>query len=983
MKHLMVALVLATAVAEAGSFTLVENGKAKPVVIPANAEESTKLAATEWTNYVAKATGVALEVKSKSEKVKSAEGCVIIGTLNTLKDVPEEVKAKLAESKSYEASVTFEKDGNFWIVGKDEVAEVYGVCRTLEDQLGIRWFKAWEPDDPGDYVPEAKGKGEGEAKVVLDGRLALRAPYFQKRRLDMTGSSCAYIPYKGVEWVYRAGLQAWPQGGGGLSMVKLLKGDRPGKEARSSDRAFWDFYKPRTNLRLLSLGGGHMMLCEPIPAKKYFKDHPEYFAEVDGKRVPGERYCLSNPEVQHLVAQHIIKVLDVTGGKGEYLFGLMDGRSNICECKECRALDDEGAKHRQLNSDISTRFNKVVKNIAEEVLRAYPDTDALTDWVYSIYGVTPPKDVKHDPRVGAQFCVTGRCYGHHLDDPKCPINRERYAWLKGWMNVLSHGYTYEYAKCSNCSYSPYDLAFASDIKLYVKLGLSGWKEEMCFVDSTPPGRFPSKDKEAVRRRAETAPSVWQWFYLASRLTWDPTLDAQAVLDEIEAKYYGAAYPAMKKYHALRRKLWDESTVCLGYPRGDPRTPTLLNVSGAKEELLGYLDEADALLRGAGDVAPYRVRVAKDRRWLNIYWIEPNEELQAKAGKAFRAPTVKDPPTIDGRGDDKAWGGAYWTGDFLETRGYEHKAPPAALATSAAILSDAENLYFLFRFREPTPEKLVVTRTDGQDVYMDDSLELMLFPPSEANTYFQVCVNAKGAMTCYEQPQTRKRTDLGVVAKASIGKDEYLVELKVPVAKMYPLQRGDLWRVQFARTRQIRDELTPKVTGWTIDAGKRNSPSDWRPMEIGLPYLSNGSFEKIGKDGLPENWRCTGDVRIEEANGGHVVRIPGTSGVHHGLDGELGQKDEPRKLVFSFRAKGQGRMIVRFFRYHDDADPKAPHGYRRDQRPSETVGIYDLTDEWKSYFGEYVIRSGERATIRFQGECKGVVFLDDVVVRPVK
>ena len=71
MKYLMVALALATAVAEAGSFTLVENGKAKPVVIPADAEESTKLAATEWTNYVTKATGVALEVKSKSEKVKS------------------------------------------------------------------------------------------------------------------------------------------------------------------------------------------------------------------------------------------------------------------------------------------------------------------------------------------------------------------------------------------------------------------------------------------------------------------------------------------------------------------------------------------------------------------------------------------------------------------------------------------------------------------------------------------------------------------------------------------------------------------------------------------------------------------------------------------------------------------------------------------------------------------------------------------------
>ena len=828
---LLTALVLAASVASA--FTLVENGKAKPVVLPANAEESSKLAATEWTNYVFKASGVCPGIEQSSIRTIE-QSSVIIGTLNTLKDVPEEVKAKLAEAKSYEASVTFEKDGNFWIVGKDEVAEVYGVCRTLEDQLGIRWFKAWEPDDPGDFVPKAD-------KVVLDGKLTLRAPYFQKRRLDMTGSSCAYIPYKGVEWVYRAGLQAWPQGGGGLSMVKLLKGDRPGKGSRSSDRAFWDFYKPRTNLRLLSLGGGHMMLCEPIPAKKYFKDHPEYFAEVDGKRVPGERYCLSNPEVQHLVAQHIIKVLDVTGGKGEYLFGLMDGRSNICECKECRALDDEGAKHRQLNSDISTRFNKVVKNIAEEVLRAYPDTDALTDWVYSIYGVTPPKDVKHDPRVGAQFCVTGRCYGHHLDDPKCPINRERYAWLKGWMNVLSHGYTYEYAKCSNCSYSPYDLAFASDIKLYVKLGLSGWKEEMCFVDSTPPGRFPSKDKEAVRRRAETAPSVWQWFYLASRLTWDPTLDAQAILDEIEAKYYGAAYPAMRKYHALRRKTWDESKVCMGWPRGNGRRPTLLNAPGVKEELLGYLDEAERLIEevkdeGEGEqrnvsTSLLKVRVAKDRRWLNIYWIEPNEKLKEKEALALTLTRTDKPIVIDGDGSDAAWATACRTTDFFETWSKELVPPPAELATSAAVTSDGENLYVLLQAKEPAPEKLAVRRKSGEGVYEDDSFEVMFFPPSEANTYFQLCVNTKGEVTCYEQPMGRKRADLKQEIATKVGKDAYAIEIKLPVAKIYPLVKGDAWRFFTVRNRMIRDGLTPKQKSWSIDAGKVNNPTDWRSLHI--------------------------------------------------------------------------------------------------------------------------------------------------------
>ena len=804
--------------AAGGSFTLVEGGRAAKVLMPANADESTKLAAKEFADYVEKASGARPEIVAG---VAAAGKAVIIGTLATLPDVPASVRARLQSAESSEASVTVEDGGVFWIVGKEEVAELYGVYRTLEDQLGVRWFKAWEADDPGEFVPRAE-------RIVLDGGEKFRAPYFQKRRLDMTGSSCAYIPYKGIEWAYRVGLQAWPQGGGGMGTVKLLMGPKPDKNARSLSRAMWDFYKPRTQVRLLSLGGGHMMLCDPIPAKKYFAEHPEYFAENDGKRVPGLRYCLSNPDVQRLVAEDIIAKLRMTGGRGEYLFGLMDGRSGICECAACQAMDDKGAKDRPLNSDISTRFNRAVANIAKMVYAEFPDTEALTDWVYSIYGRTPPTEVKIDPRVGGQFCIHGRCYGHRLDDPNCPLNTDRYKWLKGWMGVLSHGYTYEYGNCSHNFYDPYERAFASDIKLYAKLGLTGWKEEMSFVDSTPPSYFPKNDPEKIRRRAEKSPSNWQWFYVASRLTWDPSLDVDAVLDEIESKYYGEAYPAMKKYHALRRRLWDSSKVCLGYPRGDPRRPTLLNEPGAKEQLLKLLDEADSL--ATSDLT--RTRLAKDRRWLTIYWIEPNEEMKKKEGKAFSSPVAKTPPAIDGRADDASWAGACWTSDYLETWSNDHKAPPAELATRAAILSDADNLYFLFRCSEPTPDKIVAKHGDWQDVYLDDAIELMMFPPSEANTYFQVCANAKGKFTVYEQPQSRKRRDLGVEVAANTRKDGFDIEVKVPVAKIYPLVKGEHWKVLFVRNRAIKDELTPKGLCWTIDAGKHQTPSDWRPMVVG-------------------------------------------------------------------------------------------------------------------------------------------------------
>ena len=79
-------------------------------------------------------------------------------------------------------------------------------------------------------------------------------------------------------------------------------------------------------------------------------------------------------------------------------------------------------------------------------------------------------------------------------------------------------------------------------------------------------------------------------------------------------------------------------VCMGYPAGDARRPTLLNLPGAKEELLALLDEADRLSATADAVTKFRV--AQDRKWLNEYWIKPNDELAEKISKAYRSATVR-------------------------------------------------------------------------------------------------------------------------------------------------------------------------------------------------------------------------------------------------------------------------------------------------------------------------------------------------------
>ncbi|MBQ6914219.1 MAG: DUF4838 domain-containing protein, partial [Kiritimatiellae bacterium] len=714
-------------------------------------------------------------------------GAVIIGTLTSLGDrVPAAFRKMFDGEVSHDAFVTGFADGAWWIVGREEVAELYGVYRTLEQQLGVRWFKPWQKDDPGEYMPRS-------AKVELPDAPRKQSPWFLQRHIDMTGSSVAYIPRSGMTWVYRAGLQTAALGG------VMLAGPRPKKPGR--DQARWDFFKPRVQVNTLELGGGHLTFVSPIPKDKFFDTHPEYFAMVDGRRRKDDYYCSSNPEVRRILRDDIIRRLKATGGRGKYLFGLQDrtGRGNLCECENCRALDSEEEKKEPLNSNISTRFHTMAAEVAQEVYKEFPDADFLHTWAYNKYREPPAKTVHFDPRMWVELCIR-RCYGHRIDDPKCPKNVVALDWLRRWRKLIAERrcHTYEYGNCSGQFYVPYEVRFAHDLKVYRELGLAGWKEECHFVDGVPWRGIP-KDPVSQRRFHEHMGTNWQWFYVAGKLLWEPDLKLEDVLADAESKYYGAAYPAMKEYHALRRRLWDSRKECMGYPNNDGRTPYALSEPGSRERLLSLLDRADAL--AANEDAVVRKRLADDRRWLKEFWIDSSDALRAKMARALGAPVADGQVAMDGKGDDKAWANASWTDDFFDRWDHAHPKASGVLETKAAILSDADNLYLLFRCGEPNTGKLVASDDTTVEVYEDDSLEVMLFPPSEGNNYYQICVNTKGRMQMWAHPGGRRDpADFGVVAATSVDADSYTVELKVPVAKIFPLVRGDVWRVLFCRNR---------------------------------------------------------------------------------------------------------------------------------------------------------------------------------------
>ncbi|MBO4632078.1 MAG: DUF4838 domain-containing protein [Lentisphaeria bacterium] len=927
------------------AFDLVKDGETAEIVLPVNAYPSTKLAAEELSEYAGKVTGKKLPVVTGKS---SAVNRIYIGTPDTLKNLPESAVKALGSAKQNEAHFIYAKGNTLHIIGKQEVADLYATYQFIEDKLGVRWLKPADKIDSGEYVPKKE-------QITFPDYEKFSEPVFRVRRIDQgAGSNWKVIPVNGKTWATRNGYQTPPAYG------------IPIGEPGTFRYKFYSERIPRSEDRIG--GGSHRTFSAPMPAKTTFERHPEYFALVDGKRVKGEQYCISNPEVRRNVAAYIIKRLDKTQGKGTFNFGMVDISHGWCECEECRKLDDS-KKTTGNKANVSARFFKTVRAIAEMVYEKYPDAD-LSCWAYWTYRELPEGVTLH-PKMKLYFCSHGRCYGHTLDDPNCPRNVRIYKLLLRWLKESpKEVFTYEYFRSSKAYYVCNEEVQAHDLRLYQKLGLSGAKVEGCFPDS----KF---NKGPETNRPEWMPSNWQWAYVTAKLLWDPARDEQKLLAEAESLYYGKAYPAMKKYHDLRRKLWNGISQCMGFPHGDPRTPYALNPPGSAEQLIRFLHEADKLAEG-DKVLQYRL--ANDRRWLKTYWIEPNRKLKETALKTMRAPDAQSKIVIDGSGDERAWAGAYYLTTGLKQMTTK-KDLPEELRTTLGILSDENNLYFLITAMEPSPGKM---KGDGQpdrgNVCRDDHIELFLRPPMENNSYYHLAINSKGTVFDALGVNPASEFNIPVEVKTKIHPDRYVIEARVPLEKLKKPERGEIWHLNFARGRRIDDALTPASIGksgsFSLDGCRYHDVSAFRPLEIGTPYVKNGSFDDLDQNGKPKFWVMTKDSAVEKSGSGHAVRINGE--VSQNLTvGELKQQPFERKITYSFKASGKGKLAVRFLRYTDTPDPKAKKPRRKFHKPFSTAATYEVTEQPKIHHGKYVIAPNEAVVFELRG--KGIL-VDEVSIR---
>ena len=425
--------------------------------------------------------------------------------------------------------------GDPWAI-RTEAGTMLAVYTLLEDHLGVRWF--W-PGEFGEHVPS-----NADATVpVLDER---RPPAFEIRSMQMGYPSIYHTKTfneAARKWTRRARL-GW--------VKSAIFGHSWGSA--------FDLRKDET-----------------------FKQHPEWFALVGGKRRPPQM-CTTHPEV-------IARMVDyVLAGKSDIMNISPSDGGGFCECERCKALDVPGVlaydkKTPQLSDRLWTYANEVAQRVREK-----NPAKGCGMFAYTFYNRPPVKIARLEPNLYLSFVFQSAAQRN----PESLRN-----WrgsVAGWQKlgakmVVREGWG------NHCCH---DLPMLHHRQIIANLAEA---HRLGFVAAYG---------EGSKSFATQAPNVWA----ITRMMWDPQRDGATVMRDFYASAYGPVATEMEAYFETYSRALDANWTKLDRNVDSPEI-AYANIIGAWSRLLPRetVEEAERHLREAEKKAPageYADRVAFHR-----------------------------------------------------------------------------------------------------------------------------------------------------------------------------------------------------------------------------------------------------------------------------------------------------------------------------------------------------------------------------------
>ena len=267
--------------------------------------------------------------------------------------------------------------------------------------------------------------------------------------------------------------------------------------------------------------------CHLMPSKEFGKEHPEYYALVDGQRLADvandgvqTELCLTNPDVLRIVTERVLAILRAHPDQKNISVSQND---NVlyCRCPKCAAIDErEGSPMGSLLTFVNA--------VADEVAKEFPDV--LVGTLAYSYSRKPPKTVRPRPNVQIHLCSGECCLMHPIDDPDCPINRDFCRDMTAWGSMCENVSIWNY----NTNFRNYLLpcpnlrVIEPNIRYFVANNAIG-----VFMQ----GVYNGQGGEFSDLRN----------YIMSGLLWDPNRSGEALMDEFLTLHYKGAAPPIRRF----------------------------------------------------------------------------------------------------------------------------------------------------------------------------------------------------------------------------------------------------------------------------------------------------------------------------------------------------------------------------------------------------------------------------------------------------
>ncbi|MBC7757806.1 MAG: DUF4838 domain-containing protein, partial [Phormidesmis sp. FL-bin-119] len=302
-----------------------------------------------------------------------------------------------------------------------------------------------------------------------------------------------------------------------ISLPEIDISENPVMEIRSlhyfdaeSDQEYLDWHKLQ---RIDDKWGlwGHTFF-KLVPPAKYFKEHPEYFSLVNGKREPIQ-LCLTNEEVMQLVVNDLrLRMNDEPTLK--YWSVSQNDDVGACECENCSQLNDA---HGGYQGSLLSFLNGVAAQ--------FPDKTIST--MAYMFSRKPPVGLKPLPNVNIMFSsVEVNRAKPVADDPRSEGFRKDF---EDWQSLTSNIIVWDYVVQFSNYFSPFPNlhTLSPNLKYFMGSGLKG--------------QFIQGSVEVPGELAELRT------FILAKLLWNPDENVDALRDEFLKAYYGVASVPIQNY----------------------------------------------------------------------------------------------------------------------------------------------------------------------------------------------------------------------------------------------------------------------------------------------------------------------------------------------------------------------------------------------------------------------------------------------------